>query len=255
MHQLIRPKRMPKTLRRAQKNRKRRWEQMRGKDRRQIWGKLHEMQDHFCAYCEAPLIREDSHIEHFYPRAKYPEYTFEWRNLFGSCNNSWTCGIYKDSGRNPDKVIHDMIIKPDEENPRGYFRYYKNGRMGVRGGLTDEAYHRGKATIRWFNLNHNALTQLRARHLAPLKQLEAEFIVWYDHCEENPDLLPILEEELWQLLKEQLGTAFQAMKVHYIVEHLDLLSLMDRELIEDLLKDHAYEIGQRHQQGAHHKAK
>ncbi len=235
MRMLIRPKRAPKTLRRAQKNRRRRWEQLRGRDRRQIWVKLHEMQDHFCAYCESPLIREDSHIEHFFPRAKYPEHTFEWENLFGSCNNTWTCGIYKDSGRNPDDVIHEMIIKPDEEDPRDYFRYYKNGRIGVRGGLTDKEYHCAKATVRWFNLNYNALTRLRARHLEPLKQLEAEFMSWYEHCEENPDLLPLLKEELWQLLEAQFNTAYQSMKIYYILEHLDLLSLIDRIQLNNIL--------------------
>ncbi|MDM1545953.1 TIGR02646 family protein [Ignatzschineria indica] len=232
MRKLVRPKEVPKCLVRAQKNGAKNWQRLRGGDRREIWSKLNEMQHRLCAYCETPFTTEDSHIEHLYPRAKYEALTFEWKNLFGSCNNNNSCGIYKDGAHNPHKVIHELLIKPDQEDPHAYFRYYLNGRISVKPGLSDYDYHRAKETIRGFNLNHNALASLRRRHLEPLQQLEEEFILWCELCEGDPELLEELAEEIHSLLAEQKNSAYQSIKEHYIHNHLDLLGLVE-ERIED----------------------
>ncbi|UNM95882.1 TIGR02646 family protein [Ignatzschineria rhizosphaerae] len=226
MRKLTRPKDPPKCIARAQANGATNWERLRGGDRRQIWDKLNEMQFMLCAYCESTFTKEDSHIEHLYPRSKYEGLTFEWKNLFGSCNNEFTCGIFKDSARNPHQVNHELLIKPDQDDPREYFRYYKNGRISAKSGLTDEQYWRAKETIKAFNLNKNSLARMRERHLEPLKQLEEEFILWCDMCEDDPELLDDLEFEIRTLLSEQVDTAYQSIKQHYIHYYLDLLELV-----------------------------
>lgn len=227
MRKLTRPKTAPKCLIRAQENGATNWERLRGGDRREIWDKLNEMQFMLCAYCESTFTKDDSHIEHLYPRSKYKGLTFEWKNLFGSCNNEFTCGIYKDSARNPHQVNHELLIKPDQDDPRDYLHFYKNGRISARGGLTDAQYHRAKETIKAFNLNNTALTSLRRRHLEPLLQLEEEFIIWSDMCEDDPELLDELAYEIRTLLAEQQDTAYQGIKQYFIRNHLDLLGILD----------------------------
>lgn len=227
MRKLTRPKKAPKCIQRAQANGATNWERLRGADRREIWDKINEMQFMLCAYCESPFTKEDSHIEHLYPRSKYEGLTFEWKNLFGSCNNEYTCGIYKDSARNPYEVNHELLIKPDQDDPKYYFRYYKNGRISARSGLTDEEYWRAKETIKAFNLNKNSLARLRERHLEPLKQLEEEFILWCEMCDDDLELLDELEYEIRVLLSEQIDTAYQSIKQYYIRYYLDLLGLVN----------------------------
>ncbi|TXL03989.1 TIGR02646 family protein [Methylococcaceae bacterium CS1] len=61
-------------------------------DRTEIWVKLDVIQQNRCAYCEAAIKTEressNSHIEHFRQRRahSYPQGTFLWSNMFGSCS-------------------------------------------------------------------------------------------------------------------------------------------------------------------------
>lgn len=226
MRKLKRPIDAPKCLVRAQENGATNWQRLRGGDRREIWDKLNEMQFMICAYCESTFTKEDSHIEHLYPRSKYEGLTFEWKNLFGSCNNEFTCGIFKDSARNPHQVKHELLIKPDQDDPSEYFHFYKNGRISAKSGLTEKQYFRAKETIKAFNLNNTALTSLRRRHVEPLYQLEEEFIIWSDMCEDDPELFDELAYEIRVLMAEQQDTAYQGAKQYYIRNHLDLLGAL-----------------------------
>lgn len=61
-------------------------------ERADIWDKLNAMQGQRCAYCEGPMGTDNRHIEHFRQRARYPQGTFDWHNLFGSCARPGTCG-------------------------------------------------------------------------------------------------------------------------------------------------------------------
>lgn len=233
MRKLTRPIKPPRCILRAQDAGSTNWQRLRGKDRREIWVKLNEMQHRICAYCERAFSEDDSHIEHLYPRAKYEGLTFEWKNLFGSCNSQYSCGIYKDSTKNPHEVDHELLIKPDQDNPTYYFRYYKNGRISIRSQLSDTEYWQARETIQAFNLNHRTLVSLRQHHLAPLMQMEAEFILWCDLCEAHPEMEADLAAEIRQLLIEQVDTPFQSIKQHYIREHLDLLGLVSDSFIAE----------------------
>lgn len=231
MRKLVRPPKPPRCILRAQDAGSTNWQRLRGKDRREIWVKLNEMQHRICAYCERSFAEDDSHIEHLYPRAKYEGLTFEWKNLFGSCNSQYSCGIYKDSKKNPHEVNHELLIKPDQDDPTHYFRYYKNGRISIRPQLSDTEFLEARETIQAFNLNHRTLVSWRQHHLAPLMQMEEEFILWCDLCEEHPEMELDLAAEIRLLLIEQIDTPFQSIKQHYIREHLDLLGLVSDSFI------------------------
>jgi len=74
------------------------WQTLNHKDRREIWQKIDTMQYKRCAYCENTLEgnnqEKKAHLEHFRQRDRYPQGTFQWANIFGSCNNDClTCQV------------------------------------------------------------------------------------------------------------------------------------------------------------------
>jgi uncharacterized protein (TIGR02646 family) len=82
----------------------------------EIWLQLDLMQQHRCAYCESAIKTDkensNSHIEHFRQRRtnSYPQGTFVWSNMFGSCDRQESCGKYKD---NLPEYDHRDLIKMD----------------------------------------------------------------------------------------------------------------------------------------------
>ena len=85
-----------------------------------------------CCYSEIKLEEEgkDPHIEHFYPKSKYPEKVLEWGNLLPSSN---IC--------NREKRDHDVgkepIINPFVDNPKEFlylqnYRFYAKTEKGAK---------------------------------------------------------------------------------------------------------------------------
>ena len=72
-----------------------RWNDVTDREKHEIWQQLEKMQGRLCAYCESKLT-EKRHIEHFRQRSSFSKLTFEWENLFGSCNREDSCGKFKD---------------------------------------------------------------------------------------------------------------------------------------------------------------
>lgn len=125
MHRLDRDPQAPACLRGYQHGRDK-WsmESPTGAERGDIWTKLDAMQGCRCAYCEAAISRGKCHIEHFRQRDRYPQGTFEWSNLFGSCDRESTCGTFKDRcGAYP----HADLIKPDVEDPDEFLVFDPQG--------------------------------------------------------------------------------------------------------------------------------
>lgn len=121
--------------------------------REEIWTALLSMQGGVCAYCEADL-QNNRHIEHFAVRSRHPSLTFEWSNLFGSCNRTDCCGHYKDDACNPHRGYNLAdLIKPDSEDPWHFLVFSSDGRVSVRDGLSGPDANRGQTTIDVFNLN------------------------------------------------------------------------------------------------------
>ncbi|MCV2350400.1 retron Ec78 anti-phage system effector HNH endonuclease PtuB [Paucibacter sp. Y2R2-4] len=129
-------------------------------ERQAIWEALNTMQGQRCAYCETALKTDSSqrHIEHFRQRSRYRLGTFDWNNLFGSCNRIETCGDHKDKCGDYN---HNDLIKPDIENPDTFLVFDAHGGVSPGARLDVEAQRRAKETIRILNLNGGGLRQIR----------------------------------------------------------------------------------------------
>ncbi|WP_035823606.1 MULTISPECIES: retron Ec78 anti-phage system effector HNH endonuclease PtuB [Janthinobacterium] len=138
------------------------WQAVSAEDKREIWERLYEMQQHRCAYCEDALRNDKKHIEHFRQKGRDPKVTFLWSNLFGSCNRIDNCGKFKDELPPYDPAD---LIKPDEEDPERFFLFVSDGSVAVREGLNATDKKRAMETIRIFNLN-GALRQMRRSVIA-----------------------------------------------------------------------------------------
>lgn len=165
-------------------------------ERQNIWQLLEFMQGHRCAYCEGPMGEGNRHIEHFRQRRVYPQGTFDWSNLFGSCNRAGTCGKAKDQcGKYPSEVL----IKPDIDDPDKFLVFTAGGTVRPRAGLSAADRLRASETIRILSLD-GALNQIRRVELYGYIQTMEVFA---EYAEAYPD------DESWmqELEQEVLGTA------------------------------------------------
>lgn len=172
--------------------------------RTEIWVKLDEMQGARCAYCEGAIDPSNHQIEHFRQRSRYPQGTFDWNNLFGSCRRKGTCGDRKDScGDYP----HEDVIKPDVEDPEEFLVFTANGSVQPRANLSAQDRHRAEQTIRILGLE-GALTQIRKAQIGGYLQTAMEIA---ELAGEYPveDWLPFLQEELQQTSRLPFATAIK----------------------------------------------
>lgn len=170
------------------------WGDVSSEDKAEIWLSLHHMQGSRCAYCECEIDMQDgaqdAHIEHFRQRGRYPQSTFDWDNLFGSCNRTDSCGKYKDK----QTYNYSDLIKVDDEDPEDYLRFLPDGQMVPKDQLDANQQRRAEETIRVFNLN-GALRQIRRIHVMGYLQTAEELAALAEDCDEA-DWQELLEEEL-----------------------------------------------------------
>ena len=173
-------------------------------ERAAIWDKLNAMQAHRCAYCEGPMSTDNRHIEHFRQRARYPQGTFDWHNLFGSCTRPGTCGDHKDKcGAYP----HQDLIKPDEEAPEAFLVFTPHGAIRPRANLQTHERHRAEQTIRILALD-GALNQIRRSEVAGYIQTAEAFAEMAETFRED-EWLPLLQEELKNITHLPFATAIR----------------------------------------------
>lgn len=157
---------------------------------------LEGFQGRRCAYCEGPLDALDAHIEHFRPRSRYQSLTFDWSNLFWSCDRIDCCGRYKDGGAG-DYDPNDLI-DPTADDPDRYFHFASNGTIQFRAGLADRDRHRAAETLRVFNLDANF------GHLRQMRRLAVKA-----YFAQEPGILDALmdfpEAERRQYVEEELA--------------------------------------------------
>lgn len=107
---------------------------------------LEKEQDFLCIYCEGKVSIGNSHVEHLRPKdsAKYPEQTFNYKNLSVSCNGYChefyhdnqprTCGHIKGNMFNEKLFLDPTKVENIEE----YFKYdYDTGEI-LSSGLQDK---------------------------------------------------------------------------------------------------------------------
>lgn len=184
------------------------WDDVQSADKEEIWQKLDLMQQQRCAYCEGRIGTEPSkrnaHIEHFRQRSRYPQGTFQWENLFGSCDRQDSCGKHKDQMLPYD---YQVLIKMDEEDPEKFLEFLPDGSVVPVSGLTLADKNRAEETIRIFNLN-GSLRQIRKTQLRGYLQT-AEELVEYAEEFETSEWLPLLENELDQIKQQPFCTAIK----------------------------------------------
>lgn len=173
-------------------------------ERAEIWESLVAMQGERCAYCEGPMDAADRHIEHFRQRSRYPQGTFDWHNIFGSCNRTGTCGDHKDKcGMYP----HEDLIKPDVEDPEVFFVFTPQGAIRPRANLPPNDLHRAQETIRILALD-SALNQIRRAEVAGYIQTAETFAEMAESFSED-DWLPLLLEEIQNTAHLPFATAIR----------------------------------------------
>ena len=192
MHKLNRPP-TPTCLSRFRHGRDE-WGALRQADKAEIWNGLDAMRQYRCAYCERSIRRSnnaaDAHIEHFRQCSRYRPGTFDWENLFGSCNSPDSCGKHKDVQR----YDHRHLIKMDDEDPDDFLRFLPDGQVVPAENLDGNQSIRAKETIRVFNLN------------GPLRQIRRVNVMGYLYdAEEIAVLAEEFDESEWRpLLDERL---------------------------------------------------
>lgn len=192
MHKLNRPA-APVCLRRFRHGHDT-WRDLSHSDRADIWVSLDQMQQRRCAYCERPIRRNDysadAHIEHFRQRGRYPQGTFDWQNLFGSCNKTDSCGKHKDV----QYYDHQHLIKMDDEDPDNFLRFLSDGQVVPADNLAKNKLIRARETIRVFNLN-GPLRQIRKVNVKGYLDDAKEIALFAEEFDES-DWRPLLEDRL-----------------------------------------------------------
>lgn len=169
-------------------------------ERAEIWEKLNAMQGSRCAYCEVMIAPGERHIEHFRQRNRYSQGTFDWSNLFGSCERKGTCGDHKDKCGSYD---HTLLIKPDTEDPDEFLVFDAHGGVNPKARLSERDHARAEVTIRILNLTGEK-TGLRYQRQAAVQGYLQFLDVWASLAAELP------EDEWWPLVEEDLNAQLQA---------------------------------------------
>ena len=136
------------------------WDDVTGDHKREIRASLEQMQGRRCAYCEGPLDSLGQHIEHFRRKnpKHFPHLTFAWANLYWSCDQTDSCGHYKDRGAGA--YSPNDLIDPCADDPSLFLRFRSDGTVDVRPGLSQRDEFRARETLRVFNL-HDEFGRLR----------------------------------------------------------------------------------------------
>ena len=124
-----------------------------------------------CVYCGRAISlenRDRHHVEHFRPRARYPDHELAYENLFLSCGPQHPQGSPQPTCGNEKAAWFDenYHIEPaPEEACQRYFKFASDGR--IHGGRSPEA----NRMIDVLKLNHH---ELIAERSVLIEQLDGE---------------------------------------------------------------------------------
>jgi uncharacterized protein (TIGR02646 family) len=90
------------------------------------------------------------HIEHFWRKSVHPAKTFDWKNLYWSCDQTDSCGHFKDHGAGAYDV--NQLVDPCCDDPDLFFRFRSDGTIDVQLGLSPADKHKAEETLRVFGL-------------------------------------------------------------------------------------------------------
>ncbi|WP_082559273.1 retron system putative HNH endonuclease [Methylobacterium sp. Leaf94] len=127
------------------------WGDVSSDHKREIRAQLIAMQGHCCAYCEGDVVSLGQHIEHFRRKSLHPALSFDWKNLFSSCDQRSSCGHFKDRGAEAYDISD--LINPCDEDPDTFFIFRADGTISIRKGLSLLDQRRAAETLRVFSLD------------------------------------------------------------------------------------------------------
>lgn len=119
-----------------------------------------------CTYCGSALgVTSDEHLDHFAPKYKHPQFTFELNNLFIACTK---CNLSTRKGKkltvNKLHVKYAKckfrIVHPHFDNPEKHLAYILNDDRKI---IIQWLTRKGKKTIKFFKLNEPQVTIDRAK--------------------------------------------------------------------------------------------
>jgi uncharacterized protein (TIGR02646 family) len=115
-----------------------------------------------CMYCEDS---QGTAIEHFWPRAGYPERSFDWLNYLIACSG---CNSNHKRDQFPlDAVGQSLLVNPADEDPLDHLSFSPST------GLYQPASPKGDPSIQVFGLNRETLVRGRTNAWTVLGQLLA----------------------------------------------------------------------------------
>ena len=136
-----------------------------------------------CWYCErecapaSPAIGTAATLDHFKPRSKFPELTYEWANWVFSCR---ACNVEFKEDRWPQSGYVDPAAADIQDRPESYFDYdSRTNDVIPRQGLSDGQHKRAQDTIDDLNLNRLEVKVIRANLIRDL----------FDYFEDDLDAL------------------------------------------------------------------
>lgn len=184
------------------------WNDVTSQHKAEIWQQLEAMQGKFCAYCERSIRYRsyDSHIEHFIRRAAAPQTTFDWGNLFGSCNDKNTCGNHKDSQAR--HINPAQVCKPDTMDPADYLQFLPDGSVQVNPGVAVSKQRIAENTIAVFNLNADSSLKGRRRVAYDTeKHLAGELLELIELMPDEHDLEEEYQHNINRILQQEFSAA------------------------------------------------
>lgn len=150
-----------------------------------------------CMYCDS---NESAEVEHFKPKAVFPERAFDWENFL------WVCGLcnryqgdqYPPVTQNGAEILNPLDTDPWEHMFVDDLTGLLSGTWCSQSGSRDE---RAESTIEIVNLNREALQERRRQRIVELKQ----FVL---NAMRQIDAGTATREKLLARIREYLTTAY-----------------------------------------------
>jgi uncharacterized protein (TIGR02646 family) len=122
-----------------------------------------------CAYCEQIAAKD---VEHFYPKADFPERMFRWDNFLRGCKN---CNNAKRDRFPLTEQGEPILLDPTVDEPFDFLRWdFLTGRTLAN--PKEPARTRGETTRRLFDLDQEPLAEERRKKLWLVEYLLARVV-------------------------------------------------------------------------------
>lgn len=145
-----------------------RWNRVPSAIKKSVHESLMREQGFICCYCELRIAMDDSHIEHFRPKIKFPDLELDYENLHCSCQPDPSRGEPRHCGHRKGSWFDEkLLLSPLEADCENRFRFTANGDVSPRSNNDAAA----KTTIERLGLD---LPKLRALRAAAIDALHTE---------------------------------------------------------------------------------